>query len=128
MIGGCRSILISSLYNAFLIFYLVLLIPCFCLFMCPLSVDGSEFGRYFWADRAVNPCHVGKKLLIAFRIVCLGGINSAWWSYFMNADLDLTAYAFYAMCLVWTISVSVFVFSQCQYPQSCLWFSSSLPY
>ena len=75
--------------------------------MCPLSVAGAESGRYFWTARDVNPGHVEKRLLfIAFRSVCLGGLNAAWWGYLIISALDFMAYAFYAMCLVWPVCVS----------------------
>ena len=48
----------SSVSNAVLIFSLVLQIPCFCLFMRPLSFAGAESGKYFWTYRDVNPGHV----------------------------------------------------------------------
>ena len=87
--------------NDVLIFSLVLLISCFCLFVCPLYVTVAEYGGYFWTDRAVNLGHVENCLLfIAFRSVCLGGLNSAWWIYFMSATLYVMEYALYAMCLV----------------------------
>ena len=90
MIGGFRSLLVSTCYNYVLIFSLVLLMPCFFLFMCPLSVADAEFEGSFWTARAVNPGHVENcLLLISFRIVCLGGLNAAWWSYLMSADLDV---------------------------------------
>ena len=86
-----------------MIFYLVLLIPCFCLFICPLSVAGAKSGRYFWTARAVNPGRVENcLLLIVFRIVYLGVINYSWWRYFIIFALDVMSYALYVVCLVWT--------------------------
>ena len=82
-------------------FSLVLLIPCFYLFMCPLSVAGAKSGRYFWTACAVNPGHVEYcSLLIAFRSICLCGINAAWRRYLISAALDVMEYVLYAMCLV----------------------------
>ena len=110
MIGGCRSILVSSLYNAVLDFSLVLLIPCLCLLVCPLSVAGAESGRYVWTSRAMNTGHVEKYLLfISFRSVCLGGLNPDWWRYFMSTTLDIMEYLLYAMFLVWPVCVSGYV-------------------
>ena len=45
VIGGCRSLFVSSISNSVLIFTLVLRIPYFCIFMWPLSVAGAESGR-----------------------------------------------------------------------------------
>ena len=107
MIGRCISLFISIILNIVLIFSLVLLISCFCLFVCPLYVTVAEYGGYFWTDRAVNLGHVENCLLfIAFRSVCLGGLNAAWWGYLIISALDFMAYAFYAMCLVWPVCVS----------------------
>ena len=92
MIGGCRSIFVSSFYNTVLVFSLVLLIPCLCLLVCPLSVVSAESGRYVWTSRTMNTGHVEKYLLfISFRSVCLGGLNAAWWSYLMSAALYVMA-------------------------------------
>ena len=69
--------------------------------MCTLSVAGTESRRYFLTAHAVKPGHVEFfLLLIAFRSVCLGVINSAWWRYLMSAAFDVMAYALYDMCMV----------------------------
>ena len=44
-------------------------------------------------------------MLIAFSSVCLGGINSAWWTYLVSAAFNVMAYALYDMCLVLLVSV-----------------------
>ena len=107
VIGGCRSLLASSFSNAVLIFSLVLLIPCFFLSICPSSVAGAKSGRYFCTSRAINTGHVENFLfLIFFRSVCLGGLNAAWWRYFMSAALVVMENALFAMFLVWTVCVS----------------------
>ena len=69
-------------------------------------------------------------LLIAFSSVCLGGLNSSWWIYFMSADLDVMAYALYAMCLVLPVSVFVDVeLPSCNYNiHNFLRFSASFSY
>ena len=55
----------------------------------------------------MNLGHVNFVLLfIAFRRVCLGGLNAPGWRYFMSSDLDVMAYELYVMCLVCTICVS----------------------
>ena len=101
MVGGCRFLLVSSIHDSVLIIYLVLQIPCFCIFMWPLSVAGAELGIYFWTAHAVKLGHAENCLLfIDFIIVCLGGINSAWYGYLMGAALYVTVYALYDMCLV----------------------------
>ena len=72
-IDGCRYLFVPSITNTVLIFSLVLQIPYFCLFMWPLSVSGSESGRYFWTARAVNLGSVENcLLLITFSSVCFG--------------------------------------------------------
>ena len=107
MIGGSRYLLVPSLSKDVLIFSVVLLIPCFCLFMFPLSIAGAYSGRYFWTAHAVNPGHADNcLLLIAFTSVCLYGINAACCRYLMSADLDVMEYALYDMCLVWPVCVS----------------------
>ena len=56
----------------------------------------------------MNTGHVEFILLfIEFRSVCLGGINADWWRYLMSAALDVMSYSLYAMCLVWSVCVSV---------------------
>ena len=78
--------------------------------MWPLSVAGAELGIYFWTAHAVKLGHVENCLLfIAFIIVCLGGINSAWYGYLMGAALYVTVYALYDMCLVLLVSIFVHV-------------------
>ena len=76
--------------------------------MWPLSVASAESGRYFWTDCSVNPGRIEKNLfLISFSSVFLGGLNAAWWRYLMSAYFDVMAYAFYAVCLVWSVSIFV---------------------
>ena len=58
MIDRCRSLLVSSLSYYVFILFLVLMILCFCLLMCSLSVAGAESGKYCWTGRAVNPGQV----------------------------------------------------------------------
>ena len=66
------------------------MIPYFCLFMMPLSVASTYSRRYFCTACAVNPGHVENYLLfIAFSSVCLGGLNAAWWRYFMSEDYGI---------------------------------------
>ena len=105
VIGGCRSLLVSIFSNDILVLSLVLLIPCFCLFMCPLSVAGAESGRYFWPARDVNRGHVDFYFFIDFRSVCLGVLNDAWWRYLMSDALYFMAFALYDMCFVLNVCV-----------------------
>ena len=48
-------------------------------------------------------------MLIAFSSVCLGGINSDWWTYLVSAAFNVMAYALYDMCLVLLVSIFVHV-------------------
>ena len=77
------------------------MITCFCLFICTLSVAGDEHSRNFGTVHAMTPGHVEYCLLLVdFRSVCLGGLNSTCWRYLMSAALDVITYALYTMCLV----------------------------
>ena len=97
---------VSTISNAVFIFSLVLQIPCFCLLMWPLSVAGAESGRCFCIERAVNPGHVEKSLLlIDFSSVSFGGQNVTWWRYLMSMFFNFIENALYAMCLVFLVSV-----------------------
>ena len=49
---------VSICSNASFILSVVDLMPFLCIFMCPLSVAGYEYGRYFWTASVVRPGHV----------------------------------------------------------------------
>ena len=99
---------VSSVSNTIFIFYLVLQIPCFCLFMLFLSVAGEDSGRYFHTARAVNPVQVENWfLLIDFSRVCFGGLNAAWWRYLISSSFEVMAYVLLSRCLVFSISFYV---------------------
>jgi hypothetical protein len=54
-VGEFMSCSYSMHCNSLSIFSFVDLIPCFCLFVCPLSGAGLDSGRYFLTAAAVNP-------------------------------------------------------------------------
>ena len=71
--GGFISRAVLIELSAVTIFSFVLLMPFFCLFVCPLSVVGDDYGRYFWTAFTVRPGHVANWLLCsALRRVALG--------------------------------------------------------
>ena len=75
------------------------LMPFCCLFVCPLSVAGHEFGRYFSAASAVRPGHVDSWLfLIAFNRVDFGGQKRHWCRYLMSSSFEDIWYALFAVC------------------------------
>ena len=74
--------------------------------MWPLSVAGTESGRYFWIARAVNTGHVQNcVLLIDFTSVCFGGLSAAWRKYLMSASFYVMENVLYAMFLVLLVSI-----------------------
>ncbi len=67
---------VSILSNATSRFSFVDLMPCFCRFMCPLSVAGEDSGKYCWTTLVVIPGQVGNWLLaMALSIVLFGGLK-----------------------------------------------------